>query len=75
MNEPLISVIIPAYNVEKYINETLNSILNQTYQNFEILIADDRSSDRTKEIIDLYKDPRIKKFHNENNLGDRKSVV
>lgn len=65
----LISVIMPAYNCEKYIRKAIDSILNQTYSNFELLIADDESKDLTKEIVDSYNDDRIKTFHNEKNLG------
>jgi glycosyltransferase involved in cell wall biosynthesis len=65
----LISVIMPAYNCENYVRQAIDSILNQTYRNFELLIADDCSKDNTKKIIDAYTDPRIKRFHNEANLG------
>lgn len=70
-NPPLVSIIMPAYNAEKYIIESIESILNQSYTNFELLISDDGSIDRTREIIDEYllKDSRIKCFHNEINLG------
>jgi glycosyltransferase involved in cell wall biosynthesis len=68
-SEPLISVIIPVYNAEKYLMQAIESILNQTYTNLEILIADDGSTDNSKKIIDSYSDSRIKHFHNENNLG------
>lgn len=67
--EPLISVVIPAYNCAPYINKAIDCMLNQTYQNVEILVADDASTDNTREIIDSYDDPRIKKLHNEENLG------
>jgi glycosyltransferase involved in cell wall biosynthesis len=60
---------MPAYNCEKFIRIAIDSMLEQTYSNFELLIADDASFDRTKEIIDSYLDPRIKRFHNETNLG------
>jgi len=65
----LISVIIPAYNCEKFIRQALDSILQQTYPHLEILMADDASKDRTKQIIDSYTDPRIRRFHNAENLG------
>lgn len=67
MNE-LISVIIPAYNVEKYIEKCINSVLNQTYTNLEIIILNDGSTDNTKQILDGFenKDPRIKIIHKEN---------
>lgn len=66
---PLVSVIFPVFNAENYINRALESILNQTYVNLEILLADDASSDKSKEIIDSYIDPRIIRYHNEENLG------
>lgn len=60
---------MPAYNCEKYIKQAIETILGQTYRNFELLISDDCSTDRTKEIIDGYTDERIKCFHNSSNLG------
>jgi len=63
------SIIIPAYNAEKYIKQTVDSILNQTVENYEILIADDGSKDQTRKIIDAMSDVRIKKHHNDQNLG------
>jgi len=65
----LISVIMPAYNAEKFIRQAIDSILNQTYPHLELLIADDASKDHTKKIIESYTDSRIKCFHNEVNLG------
>jgi|AntAceMinimDraft_17_1070374.scaffolds.fasta_scaffold03646_6 glycosyltransferase involved in cell wall biosynthesis len=69
MKEKLISVIIPAYNCDKYILESLNSILYQSYSNIELLIADDASTDNTRKIIDALKDSRIKTYHNKTNKG------
>ena len=69
MENLLVSILMPAYNCEKYIRAAIESILNQTHQNFELLIADDCSTDSTKIIIDSYKDLRIKTFHNDINLG------
>ncbi len=63
------SIIIPAYNAENYIQQSVNSILNQTRGDFEILIADDGSRDDTKKIIDQMSDIRIKKHHNDENQG------
>lgn len=60
VSNPLISIIIPAYNVEKYISKCINSILNQTYKNLEIIIINDGSIDNTKSICEGYKDDRIK---------------
>ena len=59
---PKISIIIPARNEEKYIEECLDGLLRQTYQNFEIIVIDDGSSDRTAQLLQRYgmKDARIK---------------
>ena len=66
---PKISVIMPAYNAEKYIAEAIDSILAQTFGDFEFIILNDCSGDRTEEIILSYKDPRIVYLKNEKNLG------
>ena len=65
----LISIIIPIYNVEKYMEKCLNSVVNQTYNNIEIILIDDGSKDKSREICDNYakKDNRIKVVHKENN--------
>ncbi len=60
---------MPAYNCEKFVKHAIDSMLNQSYSNFELLIADDCSKDSTKSIIDSYTDERIKRFHNDVNLG------
>lgn len=64
----MISVIVPVYNVEPYLKKCLDSIVNQTYTNLEILIIDDGSSDKSGAICDEYTaaDPRIRVFHTEN---------
>ena len=63
---PQISIIVPVYNVEKYLHQCVDSILSQTYQNIEILLIDDASADRCGTICDAYadKDVRIRVFHN-----------
>lgn len=68
MDEKLVSVIIPAYNIEDYIGRCLDSIISQTYKNLEIIVVDDGSRDRTGEILDDYvkKDPRMKVVHKKN---------
>lgn len=66
---PKISVIMPAYNAEKYIAEAIDSILGQTYGDFEFIILNDCSKDRTEEIILPYTDPRIVYLKNEKNMG------
>lgn len=70
MNNKLISVIVPVYNVEKYIKRCLDSIINQTYKNLEVILIDDGSTDESGKICDEYekKDNRIKVIH-QNNSG------
>jgi glycosyltransferase involved in cell wall biosynthesis len=72
MNPPLVSVLTTAYNREKYIAEAIESVIASTYQNWELIIVDDQSKDRTVEIARSYeaKDSRIKVYINEVNLGD-----
>ena len=64
----MISAIVPAYNVEKYLERCVNSILIQTYENFEIILVDDGSKDQSVEICDKFaqEDNRIKVIHKEN---------
>lgn len=66
--DELISVIIPAYNIEAYIGATLESVLQQTYRNLQIIVVDDGSEDRTGRILDEYalRDERIVAIHKEN---------
>ena len=66
--EPLISVIVPVYKVEKYLHQCVDSILNQTCQNLEVILVDDGSPDNCGAICDEYarKDPRIRVIHTEN---------
>lgn len=67
-NKRMISIIMPVYNSEKYISEAIESICNQSYKNWELLIVNDGSTDHTSEIIDDFskKDSRIKVFHRKN---------
>ena len=65
----MVSVVIPSYNSEKFINDTINSVLNQTYNNFLITVVDDKSTDKTVEIVNSFKDKRVKIVQNESNIG------
>lgn len=69
MESPRISVIMPVFNGEDFLQESIDSILNQTYPNFEFLIGDDGSTDNSWHILSAQKDPRIRLFRNERNLG------
>jgi len=62
------------YNGERYLKPTIESTLNQTFKNFEFVIVNDASTDRTKEIINSYGDPRIKLYNNDKNIGQTKSL-
>jgi glycosyltransferase involved in cell wall biosynthesis len=66
---PTISVLMPAFNVEKYIGDSMESILSQTFTDFEFIVMDDGSSDATVEIIEKYSDPRLKKIFLPQNKG------
>ena len=65
----LVSVIIPAYNAEKYIKDAIDSVLKQTYPYFEIIVVDDASQDKTVEIVRSFKDERIRLIQHEKNQG------
>ena len=64
-----ISVIIPTYNRGKIIGNSIKSVLNQTFKNLEIIVVDDGSKDNTKEIVDKFKDERIRYIKLQNNTG------
>lgn len=71
MMSPLVSVVVPSYNHEKFLKERLDSILNQTFQDFELIILDDLSPDSSREIIETYRaHPKVSKIvYNEKNSG------
>ena len=64
--QPLVSILIPAFNAERYIKETLGSALAQTYRHIEIVVVDDGSTDGTANIIKSYNDPRLRYVYQEN---------
>ncbi|MBE5754576.1 MAG: glycosyltransferase family 2 protein [Clostridiales bacterium] len=65
----LVSIIMPNYNCEKFVGETIKSVINQTYTNWEILFVDDCSTDNSIKIAESFKDNRIRIFKNEKNSG------
>lgn len=71
MENELISVIVPVYNVEKYLDRCISSIVDQTYSDLEILLIDDGSTDRSGVICDAWmqKDKRIRVIHKKNGGG------
>jgi glycosyltransferase involved in cell wall biosynthesis len=66
LNQPLITIITPCYNSQEYLRETINSVLKQTYRNFEWILVNDGSSDKTEDIILGIEDDRIKYLYQEN---------
>lgn len=75
--EILVSIIIPIYNVENYLEDCVESVKKQTYKNVEIILVDDGSTDNSGEICDKYEklDERIKVFHKSNGgLSDARNV-
>ena len=66
---PMVSVIMPIYNTAPYLREAMDSILSQTFTNFELIVLDDCSQDNSEIILSEYSDPRIVRYKGENNLG------
>lgn len=75
IDRPLVSVIMPAYNAEKYIAEAISSVLSQSYTNWQLLILDDCSTDHTAEIAEYFEkaDTRIRVLRNPRNMGVAKT--
>ena len=65
----LVSIVMPSFNTGKFISESIESVLNQTYRNWELLIVDDCSTDNTETIVKNFNDDRIKFFRNDKNRG------
>jgi len=72
LDNPLVSILMTTYNREKYLAEAIESVLDSSYENFELLVVDDQSTDKSVEIAERYakKDRRVKSIVNEKNLGD-----
>ena len=67
MKDDLISIIVPVYNAEEFLDDTINTVLNQTYQNFELILVNDCSTDNSLNVIKNYTDKRIKLINNKVN--------
>ena len=68
-NKGLVSIIMPLYNSEKYVSDSIKSVLNQTYPYWELIIVDDCSTDSSVEVVNSFNDDRIKLLHNGKNSG------
>jgi glycosyltransferase involved in cell wall biosynthesis len=66
MQTEVVSIMMPVYNAERYIEQAIESVLSQTYPHWELIIVNDGSTDRTPDIVTQYADPRIKAFHQPN---------
>ena len=71
---PIVTVLMPVYNGAKYLSEAIDSILNQTFQDFEFLIIDDNSNDNSVELIKQYYDSRIRLIQNTKNIGQSRTM-
>src|SRR5687767_2945236 len=69
MKSPKLSICIPVFNGADFIKEALDSVLDQEFKDFELIVVDNQSTDETLSIIRSYKDPRIKLFINDTNIG------
>src|SRR5713226_6613450 len=66
---PSISIVLAVYNGERYLQEALDSVRAQSFEDYELIVWDDHSSDRSREIFTKYKDERVKSFSNDRNIG------
>ena len=69
MNTPKVSILMPVYNTALYLREAMDSMLSQTFTDFELIVLDDCSPDNAEEILDTYDDPRIVRYRGEKNVG------
>ncbi|WP_254279310.1 glycosyltransferase [Haloarcula marina] len=74
IREPTVSVLLPVYNDSKFLEDAINSILHQSYENFEIVIVSEPSDDGTRSIIESYDDHRVRGIHNESRIGLNRSL-
>ncbi len=72
-----VSIVVPVYNVEKYINKCVDSIIAQSFKDIEVILVDDKSPDKCPEICDMYanKDDRVKVVHHEQNVGTNGAIL
>jgi glycosyltransferase involved in cell wall biosynthesis len=70
-----VSVVIPTYNMAHVIGDTIKSVLNQTHKNFEVIVQDNDSQDRTREVVSSFSDARIRYFKNDTNVGYAKNLI
>jgi glycosyltransferase involved in cell wall biosynthesis len=76
MKDALVSIIMPAYNAERYIGEAIGSVLAQTHTNWELLVVNDGSTDGTRVVIERFDDPRIRVFHKPNGgIGSARNMA
>src|SRR5438552_3085804 len=66
---PVVSVVLPAYNGAEFIEDAIRSVLSQSFEDFELIVRDDQSTDGTRKIIDSFMDKRVISIENETNLG------
>lgn len=66
---PKVTVVLPVYNGERYLREAIDSVLAQTYRDFELWVVNDGSTDSTADIVDSYLDPRVRRIDNPHNMG------
>jgi glycosyltransferase involved in cell wall biosynthesis len=72
--KPLVSVVMTVYNYENFVQDSIKSILSQSFSDFEFIIVDDASTDKTAEVVDSFKDSRIRYIRNSSNIGQTKSL-
>ena len=69
MGDPMVSVVMPVFNAERYLRDAVDSVLSQDFQDFEFIVLDDGSSDTSCDILKGYADPRLHRVHNTQNMG------